>query len=147
MDPHSHTKPEHLGQRRDFASYGTLDYVVQERLTDIRKTDKRGRKVKILFVDMFDPNENGKDDYAQRAKLMLETITGQTPDFPNYRSVSRGDEAGYDMIAFTGKWRSFSEYIATGTFGDNFGVLVDIIRNTRIPVLGLCAGHQLYGIS
>lgn len=145
MDPHSHTKPEHLGQRRDFASY-TLDYVVQERLTDIRRTDKRGRKVRILLVNMFDAEEYGQE-YATRAHMMLQMVTGQAPDFPSYHTVSRGDEAGYDMIAFTGKLRSFSEYIAAGTFIKNFGVLVDIIRYTRIPVLGLCAGHQLYGIT
>ncbi|MBI2136685.1 hypothetical protein HYU06_06460 [Candidatus Woesearchaeota archaeon] len=146
MNPAIYLTSKHLEPRKDFASYGTLDYVVHERLTDIRKIDKRGRKVKILLVNMFDAEEDGQE-YATRAHMMLQMVTGQSPDFPSYHTVSRGDEAGYDMIAFTGKLRSFSEYMAAGTFTKNFGVLVDIIRHTRIPVLGLCAGHQLYGIT
>lgn len=134
---------------KDFRELG-LPYDVTLRLGELRRREPR-----ILVVNMFDPREI-KQEYALNAIDMLGLITKTTIGVTTYARIQEKDPEVENpaVMVLTGKYTNFTDYMEGGrfyapgeSFDDRFSRLIEIIKGTKIPLLLLCAGAQLYGMA
>lgn len=98
---------------------------------------------RALFVEMYDERD-GADRAARNSDTFraMEALTGREPRIIEYSRLDKIKPSEYALITFSGKTTKF---VAYRDFGDRFGPLMEMIRETRVPVLAQSAGHPLSG--
>jgi len=145
----------------------SLPFPFQHTFCRYEPIEKRIEKARVLVVDCLLRDEDDLSDVARSewgsatsaqikreryiAGMALENILGNVarlvkePVTEVAHLATIGTAAkkfGPDAIVLSGTLRDFDYYNPSvlGTFGD-------FIRTTRIPVLAICGGHQLVGLS
>ncbi len=101
---------------------------------------------KSLVVNMLDEKDGLPLDASGKipTSQTLEVLTGIEPDKIQYSKLGEVNLDKYSLISFTGKARKFCDYEEDKDF-DRFEPVIKIIRETSVPIIALCAGHQLVG--
>ncbi len=95
--------------------------------------------MKIVVINNYKkPNE------IDRAVLNIEKCTGQPVEKIDYKELdlhSKVVESGPDLVVLTGS----SALLSKPRTRDLFQPEMDLVRNARFPILGICYGHQIIG--
>jgi len=162
-DPREFLTEESLPPEADVS----LPFPFQHTFCRYEPIEKRIEKARVLVVDCLLRDEDDLSDVARSewgsatsaqikreryiAGMALENILGNVArlvkepvtEVAHLATIATAAKKfGPDAIVLSGTLRDFDYYNPSvlGTFGD-------FIRTTRIPVLAICGGHQLVGLS
>jgi gamma-glutamyl-gamma-aminobutyrate hydrolase PuuD len=102
-----------------------------------------------LVVDMFDEHDDipvKERTGIYDAAHALEELTGVAPVIRPYSEISTTDVDKHPLMYIPGKHANFGDYISKRDF-ERFKPLSKKIRDSKVPIIGSCGGHQLIGLA
>lgn len=135
-----------MGPNKDLLNFDTIPDETKENIVEIRS-----KKPEIMVIDLFDKigDDTTYQHFTKYIKIMVDWITKGDSQIVDYSKFDKdtANKKGSSIILFSGKYKGFNEYQKEGSFDDLFGRVIDTIKETNIPIIGFCAGHQLYSIA